>query len=80
MEESRPVSRPSRVREVAWILVLMLAAFVGGVFVGLHPNWVPISVTLPVGGSGVAPSDATAPGTMQPTTMPTTQEAQTQPS
>jgi hypothetical protein len=80
MEESNSARRPSRVREVAWTLVLMMASFVGGVFVGLHPSWIPIAVPLPSAGSAVPSETAPLQITGQPTTMPTTQEAQTQPS
>jgi hypothetical protein len=80
MEESSPARHPSRVREVVWTLVLMMVSFVGGVFVGLHPNWIPISVPLPSPGPAATPDNGQPSEIGPPTTMPTTQEATTQPS
>ena len=79
MEESSPARHPSRVREVVWTLVLMIGSFVGGVFVGLHPNWIPSSVPLPGSAGNVASENEQQPQIGSPTTMPTTQEAATQP-
>jgi hypothetical protein len=77
MEESSPAKGPSRVREVVWTIVLMMVAFVGGVFVGLHPNWIPITVPLPSQGAGTAADSEQTSLANPPTTMPTTQEAAT---
>ena len=74
MEESSPARHPSRVREVVWTIVLMLASFVGGVFVGLHPNWIPISVPLPSPGPALAPDNGQPVDNGTPTTMPTTRD------
>ncbi len=79
MEESIPPQRPGHARVIAWTVVLMLCSFVLGVFVGLHPNWIPITVPLPAGENGVMP-DNSAPGVGGiATTMPATREAETQP-
>jgi hypothetical protein len=79
MEESIPPQRPGHVRAIAWTIVLMLCSFVLGVFVGLHPNWIPIAVPLPTGGTAVTPENPGAETVGMPTTMPSTQEATTQP-
>jgi hypothetical protein len=79
MEESISPRRPRHVRGIVWAIVLMLASFVLGVFVGLHPSWIPISVPLPSGGTNVAPANPAPDTGGLPTTMPTTRESQTQP-
>jgi hypothetical protein len=81
MEQTIPPTNPGHARAIAWTFVLMLSSFVLGVFVGLHPSWLPINVPLPAGGSSLT-SDETGAGPSPsgtPTTMPTTQEATTQP-
>jgi hypothetical protein len=76
-----------KVRTIIWTLLLMMASFVGGAFVGLHPNWLPSWV--PAGGTPavVPPADATStndlaskPDTTQPSTAPSFNLPQTMPS
>jgi hypothetical protein len=76
----------SKLRAVVWAVTLMFCSFVGGVFVGQHPEWIPLPAWVP-GGPKAAdategdlhqhqlPLDATT-----PTTQPETQIPQTQPS
>ena len=77
--------RPSKLRAVVWALTLMLCSFVGGVFVGQHPQSIPLPGWVP--GGPVAP-DATAndlrphevpTDATTPTTQPDKEIPQTQP-
>ena len=71
--------KPRKGVNIIWVLVLMLASFSGGVFVGLNPSWIPASIGLPSHGMGTEGDNPRAPSTTQPTTEPMS-AAQTQPS
>jgi len=82
-DENRP--KASKLRAVVWTVTLMLCSFVGGVFIGQHPQWVPLPGWVP--GGPVAPDAAATDlhphdlqlDTTQPTTQPETQAPQTPP-
>jgi hypothetical protein len=79
MREMLPPRR-SPIRLVAWTVVLLLISFVGGVFVGLHPNWLPFSPPASMIGDSWANPSGDKPTEFnreadQPTTEPTTQPA-----
>jgi len=72
--ETRPEENKRRGGGIAipWVIVLMAASFVGGGFVGLHPQWLPIPMTFTAGSSDEAPSSAATPRpTQTSTTLPT---------
>jgi hypothetical protein len=54
----------------------MLITFIGGVYVGLHPSWIPIKGVGPSAGDTgpmkATPSTGPAQGEVRPTTMPST--------
>jgi len=82
-DENRP--HRSKLRTVIWAVTLMFCSFVGGVFVGQHPQWIPIPGWVPAGppapdatDSALHPHELPVETTM-PTTQPETQIPQTQP-
>jgi hypothetical protein len=75
METPQEIKPSRRGVNIIWVLVLMLASFSGGVFVGLNPSWIPASIGLPSHGMGTEGDNPRA----LPTTEPMS-AAQTQPS
>jgi hypothetical protein len=72
--------KPRKGVNIIWVLVLMLASFSGGVFVGLNPSRIPASIGLPSNGAGTESETPHAPLITTPTTQPMSSTAQTQPS
>jgi hypothetical protein len=60
-----------------WVLVLILAAFVGGFYVGQNPSWIPFPLPQSVGPIGGDENPGFHPLNPHPATQPASQPTET---
>lgn len=80
--ETAAQGKSRRGMKLPWVLVLTLAAFIGGFYVGQNPSWIPFPLpqsTAPAGSGDENPAfhpvdshPATRPASSEPATAPAT--------